>query len=87
MLRIGKCREGKKTVLAVSGHIEDENLDQLEALCGIEPQKLVFDLRELSLAGRGAVSFLARWEARGVTLRDCPAYIREWIDQERRGEA
>jgi hypothetical protein len=29
------------------------------------------------------VKLLALTEARGVELRNCPAYIREWIERER----
>jgi len=32
---------------------------------------------------REAVKFLARYESNAVELRNCPAYIREWIKRER----
>jgi len=43
---------------------------------------LVLDLNEVTLAGRETVRFLARREAGGVKLENCPPYIRDWIDRE-----
>lgn len=86
MLKIKRVREGKFSVLAISGRIEDENLNQLEALCEAEPKNVIFDLEEVSLVGRGAINFLARCEAGGATLRNCPAYVREWIANQRAGQ-
>jgi hypothetical protein len=34
------------------------------------------------VADRAAVNFLAFREGRGIELRKCPAYIREWIARE-----
>jgi hypothetical protein len=43
----------------------------------------VLNLKELVLADGEAVEFLAGCEAAGMTLKDCPAYVRTWIDRER----
>ena len=43
---------------------------------------LTLDLRDVTLLDRDAVKFLARREADGVQLDNCPAYIREWIERE-----
>jgi hypothetical protein len=37
------------------------------------------DLREITLVDREAVSYLALCEFRGIRLRNCPPYVREWI--------
>ena len=37
------------------------------------------DLKDLTLVDRDAVRFLKSCEAGGITLKNCPAYIREWI--------
>ena len=34
-------------------------------------------------AGHDAISFLDRCEAAGVTLKNCPAYVREWVTRQR----
>jgi hypothetical protein len=45
---------------------------------------MVIDLQEISVVDRSAVDLLALSVARGVTLRNCPGYIREWITREER---
>jgi hypothetical protein len=40
---------------------------------------MVLDLKDLTLANQDAINFLERCEAGGITLKNCPAYIREWI--------
>jgi hypothetical protein len=83
MLRIQKSPSGELAVFTLSGRIETENLAQLEALVQAEGRGAVLDLKEVSLVSREAVRLLARCEAAGTRLKDCPAYVREWIDQER----
>jgi hypothetical protein len=39
------------------------------------------DLNEVKLVDQDAVTFLASREAGGLKLRNCPAYIAEWIKQ------
>lgn len=70
-------------VLRVSGRIQAEHVDMLSELLGLEEVKVVVDLREVTLVDREAVSFLALSEAQGVELRNCAAYLREWVDRER----
>jgi hypothetical protein len=43
------------------------------------------DLKEVLLLDRGAVKLLALSESNGAELRNCPAYIREWVTRERGG--
>jgi hypothetical protein len=47
-------------------------------------RRIVLDLRDLTLVDQDAVSSLKRCEAGNVTLKNCPAYIREWITRERK---
>lgn len=49
----------------------------------VPDHNLVLDLKEVKLVDRDAVRFLARSEADGARLRNCSAFIREWILQER----
>lgn len=83
MLKIQRFVEGKLVVFALSGRIEEQNLGQLELLVKAEPESITVDLKEVDLAGRDAVAFLARCEASGATLKNCPAYIVDWIARER----
>ena len=41
------------------------------------------DLEEVGLADRDAVKLLTLIQANGVELRNCPAYIQDWIAAER----
>ena len=44
-----------------------------------ETDPVALDLGEVTLADREAVKFLATLDARGVGLRNCPGFIREWM--------
>jgi hypothetical protein len=70
-------------VLRVSGRITAEDVDVLRAALGQETGAVDIDLRDVSLIDREAVTVLAFSESNGIGLRNCPAYIREWIDRER----
>jgi len=84
MLRIQRAANGK-VVFTLSGRIEPEDIDELRRLFGLEPAavQIVLNLRELVLVNGDGVEFLAGCEAGGMTLENCPAYVRKWIDQQR----
>ena len=68
-------------VFALSGRIEETDVPDLKDLVEAESAvAITIDLSEVRLVDRQAVKFLAACETRGITLRDCPAYIREWIE-------
>jgi len=82
--RIDRLRIGDgPTVLRISGRITVDGIDVLRLAIDQERGPLAIDLEEVSLVDSGAVNFLAVNEANGIELRNCPAYIREWVDQER----
>jgi hypothetical protein len=70
-------------VLRVSGRIDGETVDTLREVIGQEKGGLALDLTEVMLVDREAVRRLAAIEANGIELRNCPAYVREWIAKER----
>ena len=74
---------GDLVALRVSGRIRAENVDKLRELLEREKAGVVIDLKEVTLVDREAVIFLALSETGGVELRNCPAYIREWVARER----
>ena len=84
-LRIQKAARTKVVVFTLSGRIKAEEVAELQRLFEVEGQdhRIVLDLKEVKLADQDAVRFLARCEANGIRLVDCPAYIREWIAGER----
>jgi hypothetical protein len=44
---------------------------------------MILDLKDLTLVDREAVRILRHCEKGHIRLINCPAYIREWIKQER----
>jgi anti-anti-sigma regulatory factor len=84
MLKIQRSANGE-VVFAVSGRMDAEQTDILEALFRNEGEgrKIVMDLTDLTLVDRDAVRFLERCESDSIKLRNSPAYIREWIERER----
>lgn len=72
-------------VLTLTGRIQADQLLDLQALLRSESSGLdiVVDLTHIKLVDRDAVQFLATREAAGTELRNCSAYIREWITQEK----
>ena len=67
----------------VSGRITGEDVDVLRAALGQASGAVAIDLRDVGLIDREAMTVLASSEDNGIALRNCPAYIREWIDRER----
>jgi hypothetical protein len=84
MLKITRAAN-EEVVFTVSGRMDAENLAELEALFNSEAsgRRITLDLMELTLVDQDAVSFLMRCEADNIQLKNCPAYIREWITRER----
>jgi anti-anti-sigma regulatory factor len=85
MLRIQTSTDRDHVVFQVSGQIEAEDVPELQRLIHSEARdhSFVLDLKDVTLVNREAVRFLADCEAGGAKLRNCPAYIREWIVRER----
>ncbi len=85
MLKLTRAENGE-VVIKLSGRMDAENVGELETLVseGAKGRRMVLDLKDLTLVDRDAVSFLKRCEADNITLKNCPAYIREWITRERK---
>lgn len=82
-LRIRKSLDDGVVIFALSGRIEESDLEQLEKLLSAEDgqgQSMGIDLKEVRLVDRQVVKFLGVCESEGIQLRNCPAYIREWIE-------
>ena len=86
MLRVERSSNGE-VIFTLSGRMRGENLVQLEELVKAEEKgsRIALDLKDVTLVNEDAVGFLSRCEIDGVTLQNCPAYIREWITKQRRG--
>jgi len=84
MLRITRAANGE-VVFRLSGRIDAENLSELESLLSAESKEdiIVLDLKELRLADQAVISFFRLCQEGGIQLKNCPAYIPEWIEGER----
>jgi anti-anti-sigma regulatory factor len=82
MLKIQRSANGR-VIFTLSGRIEAEDVKELRQLLALEAegQRLVLDLRNVTLINQDAVNFLASCEADSIKLENCPAYIREWIER------
>jgi hypothetical protein len=81
MLRIDRSGQEVSATFILSGRIKETDLPDLQELVESESAgAITMDLQQIRLVNRRAVKFLAACETRGVTLRNCPAYIREWIE-------
>jgi len=88
MLRIHRSPSGEKVIFALSGRMDDESTAELENLIRAETkgQRIVLDIRDLTLVGQRDVDFLARCEAAGIKLVKCARYVRDWIARQRSGQ-
>ena len=83
MLKIQRKANGD-VVLTLSGRLQADNASELSALIAAEPagRAVVLDLKDVVLVDRDIVRFLRASERDGIVLRNCPPYIREWIERE-----
>jgi hypothetical protein len=85
MLRITRKANGE-VILKVSGQLNAENLAEVRAVIAAESKvsRIVLDLRDLMLVDQEAVEYFGQCENNDVNLRNCPTYIRDWIDLSRK---
>jgi anti-anti-sigma regulatory factor len=84
MLKITRAAN-EEVVIKLSGRMGTENIGELKKLISAEAdgRRIILDLKDLKLVDQDAVNFLRRCEGRSIQLKNCPAYIREWIAGER----
>ena len=85
MLRIQRSENGE-VVFTLSGQMDEDPIAELETLISSEAngRRIALDLKDLTLVNENGIIFLERCEANSITLKNCPAYIREWITRQRR---
>jgi anti-anti-sigma regulatory factor len=86
MLKITRTTIGE-VIFTVSGRMDSEHLAELKTLLSSEANgpSIILDLRDLTLVDQDTVSFLGHCETGNIQLKNCPAYIREWITRGRGG--
>ena len=73
-------------VLRISGRIDDPDVEILRELMESETKTkstVALDLRNVTLISRDAIKLLSAVEEKGTELRNCPAYIRDWVSREK----
>ena len=73
-------------VFRVSGRIDRASVEVLQELTENEEtakDSLALDLTQVTVVSLEAVRAFTVAEANGIELRNCPAYVREWISQVR----
>lgn len=73
-------------MLQLSGRIDDPDVEILRELMESETASksaVALDLKNVTLVSRDAINLLATVEEKGTELRNCPAYIRDWISREK----
>jgi hypothetical protein len=83
MLKILRTTDSN-IVFTLIGRLEAENMAEVTGLLASEPPgpAIVLDLKDLVLVGRDAVRFLRTCERDGIVLRNCPQFIRIWMERE-----
>jgi acylglycerol lipase len=82
--RVQRASSDDIVVLMLSGDLVGDHAADLQAVVDAErDQPLVLDLKEAAVVDRAGVLLLAQSESEGVTLMNCPGYVREWIERER----
>lgn len=73
-------------ILRLSGQITEHDSDTLRASMEQNSGVVALDLGDILIVDREAIQLLALCQSNGLELRNCPAYIREWVTRERRSE-
>jgi hypothetical protein len=82
-LRIDITTEGRRVALRLVGRVQRENLGDLQHHLAGRGGEGVLDLDEVTLVDLDVVRFLEAAERGGIELRNCPPFVREWVDRER----
>jgi len=84
MLKIQRSSNGQ-IIFTLIGRMKAERVAELKALLKSETgtQQIVLDLKDLTLVDRDAIRFLENCEADGIKIKNCPAYVREWMEREK----
>jgi len=84
--KIETIRGADCLIVRLIGELNAECLPVLEAQIGSDVGSIELDMDEVTLVDVDVVRFLISCEARGIQLRGCSRYIREWIRREQESE-
>lgn len=85
-LKIQRSSSDGLVIFTLSGRIQIEHLAELQDMFHLEGAypSIILDLNEVKIVDRETVKFLTQSEMAGVRLKNCPAFIQEWIRKERK---
>jgi anti-anti-sigma regulatory factor len=84
VFRILRSANGE-VVLTLIGRMSDEDVPELKsAIASENSSRIVLDLKDLILVDSEVIQFLGQCETHKITLKNCPAYIRDWIEGSRK---
>ena len=86
MFQILRSSREHGIVFLVSGRIDEDAVSELRRLFDLDlaSKRLILDLKGVRLVQAEAVEFLGQCQNAGIEIRNCPAYVREWIRSNRR---
>jgi anti-anti-sigma regulatory factor len=80
MYRIHQSTQAGASVFVLSGVLDIDHTARLqELLATVSGDRIVLDLKDITLVDRDAVGFLASVEMAGTEIVNCPEYVRRWI--------
>ena len=83
MWKIQTLSDDKDNVIfSLSGRLQADQVEELRELLSAETRKVTFDLKEVNIVDREIITFFYRCSAIGVQLKNCPAYIEQWMARE-----
>ena len=84
MLKIRRSTNGS-VVFRLSGRLDSQDVQELKRLLALENVQhgVALDLEDVTLVDRDGIAFLASCETKGIRLENCPAHVREWLEEER----
>ena len=82
-IRIETVRSADCTIINLIGELNGEHLSELRIPIEEAQQQVVLGMEEVTLVDLDVIRFLIDCQKQGVQLRGSPAYIVEWIAQEK----
>jgi predicted metal-binding protein len=83
--RIETAPRVSSTVFTLSGRLETQAIAELSRLFELQTKRdIVLDLKDVGVIDREVMRFFLGCEADGVKLENCPSYIREWMQSEKK---
>ena len=84
--KIERVSDADRLIIRLIGELNAGCLPEFEAQIGSDERSIEFEMDEVTLVDVDVVRFLISCEARGIRLRGCSPYIREWMRREKESE-